>query len=220
MKPTFEINLAAISLDKFRDMLALGYLVPSRLLLREEIEIRFQKITENGIHTLEDLLATVKSKPRYAELISKAGLSEDYATLLKREVQSYIVKPMKLSDLTFIDKSILDRLSANGIVTTKDVFELIQELGIERFIDQTDLAAEEGKQLECYADLSRVIGMGPQSINWFYNSGIRTVKDLLRLSNAEIIERLNKANSDQKYSRIELKEKDIQYCRQKAEWLD
>lgn len=84
MKNDYHIDLEKYSLDKFKKELYESELLPSRKILKDNINERFKILENNGIENLHDLKLSLKTPKKTREFAVKSGLPEDYLLILLR----------------------------------------------------------------------------------------------------------------------------------------
>ena len=121
MNSGFHIDLSKISIDDLQRTLTTGYVLPSRQVLKEDIENRFDFLRSAGINDLEALLVELKTKQKVESFSKRTGLPIDYLTILRREVNGYLSKPISLAKIPSVGKEIIQALSSIGIKNSKVV---------------------------------------------------------------------------------------------------
>ena len=93
---SYYINADKVNLEDLLTRITETDLVPSRVLLLENIKENFNKLKTNGILTLAEFRKSVKNSKKIAPLANKTNISEEYLTLLRREVEGYFPKAFSL----------------------------------------------------------------------------------------------------------------------------
>ena len=96
----YNINLQAINLAEYKNELITGYLPPSRMLLKNDIDKQFEKLGYQGIDNAWTLLLALKTKNRILQLAAKSGIPAEYLVILSREIRSLVKKPIALGSFT------------------------------------------------------------------------------------------------------------------------
>jgi hypothetical protein len=94
----YYLDLGKFSLKKLKGLLKSTRLLPSQQILQEKIDERFACLEGNGIENLEQLQKALKTKSAVQSFAEATGLPPDYLTILRREVNSYLPKPVDLKD--------------------------------------------------------------------------------------------------------------------------
>jgi len=213
MSDSYHINLQDISLDQFKQTLKQAELIPSRRILKEQIDQRFERLQAQGISNLEDLLCAAKNAKKIADLANNTGLSEEYLTILRREVNALLPQPKNLRDYPGIEPAVIEKLEKRGIRNSKQLFlaarnkqERIQ-LSQAADIDPTKLL-----EMVKLADLSRVYGVGPIFARLLFDIGAETVESLAQADSEQLFRQLEKKYLEAGYSKADFKERDIRFC--------
>ena len=69
----FYIDLKKISIREYKEMLKKSDLLPSRLVLKEDIEQNFERIAQQKVHNLEELLNILKNKINFKTFLPKVA---------------------------------------------------------------------------------------------------------------------------------------------------
>jgi hypothetical protein len=121
----YYIDLNGISIDQYQEILRAADLLPSRMILKENIDEIFGLITEQGIATVADLQQALKNKNRLQCFSQQSGIPEDYLKILIREVNSYQPRPNKLSDFPGVAADVVHKLERAGIKNTMQLFDRV-----------------------------------------------------------------------------------------------
>ena len=98
MTENYFIDTDKFSIDKFRKILLTKEILPGRIILKEDLDERFDILKTKKIKTLSDLLETLKTKQKIDRFSKETGLTVEYLTILRREANSYMSVPVKLID--------------------------------------------------------------------------------------------------------------------------
>lgn len=98
MTENYFIDTDKFSIDKFRKILLTKEILPGRIILKEDLDERFDILKTKKIKTLSDLLETLKTKQKIDRFSKETGLTVEYLTILRREANSYVSVPVKLID--------------------------------------------------------------------------------------------------------------------------
>lgn len=98
MTENYFIDTDKFSIDKFRNILLTKEILPGRIILKEDLDERFDILKTKKIKTLSDLLETLKTKQKIDRFSKETGLTVEYLTILRREANSYMSVPVKLID--------------------------------------------------------------------------------------------------------------------------
>ena len=213
MTENYFIDTDKFSIDKFRNILLTKEILPGRIILKEDLDERFDILKTKKIKTLSDLLETLKTKQKIDRFSKETGLTVEYLTILRREANSYMSVPVKLIDLPFIETEIINKLELHGIRDSKQLVENGAKLkDRQKLSEKHNLLFDKLSELVCLFDLVRITGVGPVFARIIYDSGINTVKNFLSYDAFELFERLTKTNSEKGLTKAKFTQKDIEYC--------
>jgi len=150
-------DLDAISLAKYQAILEGADLLPSRRILQEDTAARFAVLRAQGLESVVDVQAALKTKAKLQAFARESGLDEGYLAVLRREINSLQPKPNKLSDLPDTPGAVVSALADLGIKQTAQLYDRVRTPA-----DRAALAAEAGVdegeilRLAKLTDLSRI----------------------------------------------------------------
>ncbi len=210
----YSINLAKITLDEFQQILTSIDLLPGRRVLLENLPETIAALKEKGISQLEALRKQLANKQKYPELAASLAVSPEYLTILNREVNSYLSKPVALSELGIFSGPELETLASAALKTTRDLYEQAATPTLRHGIAaQLALAPEKFLHALQLSDLLRINGVGPAYAALLWQIGVQSAADYLRLPSAEILARCLQAGA-------KLGLKDVDYCKRFCRKLD
>jgi predicted flap endonuclease-1-like 5' DNA nuclease len=212
MSDSYHINLKDISLDQYKQTLKQTELIPSRWILKEQIDQRFERLQAQGISNLEELLSAAKNAKKIADLAKNTGLSGDYLTILRREVNALLPQPKNLRNFPGIEPAVLEKLEKRGIRNSKQLF-----LATRSKQERTNLS--QAADIDPTRDLSRVYGVGPIFARLLFDSGADTVESLAQADSEQLFRQLEKKYLAAGYSKVDFKERDIRFCIRMAQNL-
>lgn len=189
MTCSYHLDPAQYSVRQFRENISGREMIPSRMILKEDLQGNFQILEDQGICSLADLLAVLKTKKKRAEFSLRTGLSEHYLTILNREAKSYFPKPIRLEKFSGIPEQELENLQSRGITHTRHLFEAAsQHRDRGRWAEELEISVEDLDRLICLSDLVRLYGFGPVFAEMILDVGICSVKEILELTPEEVLE--------------------------------
>ncbi len=217
----YSIDLASISLDEFCQTLLTVELLPSRRRLADEIE----RVTENlgrvGIRDLAGLRKLLAAKASYPELGDRLGVDAEYLTLLNREVNSYVSKPIPLTKLGYLDDDGLTALAECGIKSTKDVYRrTAAKTDRARLAEESGVTDERLERLLGLSNLVRINGVGPAFAEYLLDAGLRGPADFIGRDLRQMVEDYSTQVPDGPRLRIEDLEFVQRYCTGLAEEIE
>ncbi len=189
MKKQYHIDLTKFSLRQLKSSLQNRELIPSRVILKEKLEERFNTLKINGIKNLQDLADALKTKQKIETFSKKADLPVDYLTILNREAKSYLPSPKRLKDFPGIDSKDIDALESIGIKNTKQLFNKGKNAGeVKKLSQLTGIPIDKLNELVALSDLARLYGVGPVFARIIYDAGIKSAKSFVKHKAETLVE--------------------------------
>ncbi len=189
MEIQYHINPSSFSLQQLKDNLLSRELIPSRRSLKIDLEKRFKILEDRKISNLLDIINTLKSKKKIEEFSVSSGISIEYLTLLRREVNSYLPNPVPLKKFPGVSVEDMDRLSEKGIKNSRHLYEKAGPKSTRvALAKMVGISLEDLEELVGMADLSRAYGVGPVFARILFDTGIHSIRELIAYSPEEIIQ--------------------------------
>ena len=217
----FEIDLKKISIQDFKGILLSKRILPSRVLLLDDIDRNFERLSELKPNTVHDLIANLSTPKKMAEIAECTSISIEYLTLLKREASSYKTKPVQLSQLLVNDLNLLHLFLEEGIKNSKQLFEQSYhkenaELLSKRIKQPIEIIAH----LLMLCDLTRINGVGVVFAQILVENGIRSVSLFKTGTTEQLLDIYDTATQIIPVKqKVKLLPNDIRHCIEMAELL-
>ena len=220
MADDYYVDLEGFSLERFKEVLETKELLPGRVILKEQLDERFKLLDSMGITNLQELWETLKTKKRVTNFADESGLSPDYLAILRREVGSYIPKPVNVKELPDIETETIERLASADIKTTKHLFDSAktkrQRAGLSK---ELDIPPEVMLELIKLSDLVRIVGVGPVFARILYEAGVDSLEAFVTQSPDELLAKTQEVIVSRGYAPGNIREEDIVYCLETARLL-
>lgn len=110
----YHLDLKTFSIEKLQDLLKSVRLLPSQQVLRENIDERFACLKQHGMENLQQLWNALKTKAAVQSFGAATGLPVDFLTVLRREVNSYQPRPIRLKDFPGVDPEVIRTLGVSA----------------------------------------------------------------------------------------------------------
>jgi len=216
MTEQYHVDLAQFSLEKFKQILETGDVLPSQKILKEKISERFAILKLMGITNLKELLAALSTKKKVEHFSEASGLPQDYLVILKRRMGVYTPKPIDLKDLPGIAPLYIERLAALGVKQTQQLFACARSRAERAELSQrADVPGEVILELVKLSDLARAGYVGPAFARLLYETEIDTIEKLSNQSPEVLYEKLMATNHERNLYKASIPAvKDI------ASWLE
>ena len=178
MNDQYHINLEQYSLQKFKSNLQSRDMIPSRVILKDDLDERFQILVDCGITNHKELIYALKTKSKIEQFAEDTGLSTEYLTILNREAKSYLSNPVRLDKYPGLSGNYVEKLEENGIKNSRHLFNAAKDMNDRvEIAKNTDIPIEILDELIGLSDLSRIYGVGPVFARMIYDLGIKSVSE-------------------------------------------
>ena len=193
----YYLDLEAFGLFKLKDSLVHGRLLPSQQILLEQIDERFAVLEQLGFENLEQLQKALKNKKAVQSFAAESGIPADYLTVLRREVNSYQPKPIKLADFPGVDPVAVAKLNRLDIKNTKQLFSHILTPEDRRELaDQNQIDDEDILELTKLTDVARTKWVGSKFARLLVESEYDTVEKVAGSDYEELYDALVRVNDE------------------------
>jgi len=209
----YGINLKAISLPDYRDMLKAKELLPGRRLLLMGIDEAFDKLQAAGFGDAEALLKGIGTPKKLEAISRQTGISPEYLILLKRELGGLQVKSVSLGDFPYLPPEVAAQLREKGLKDSQDVYEATQGFAEpEMLCEPAGISEIQAREVCALCDLVRINGVGKVFTHILVDAGYRSARDIADEDAAHLRDNANWISANPKYNLEPLGEKDAQYC--------
>lgn len=209
----YSMDLSKISIEAYKEILKNKYLLPSRKILHQDMDSRFDTIHYHNIRNLAELMSSLSTSRKLSAFAKESGLSEDYLSILRREIGSIEPKAVLIKEFPEIEDKIYVSLATARIKSSKDYYEFYDSLKDKKEITQKiSISEEESRELFCLCDLVRINGVGAIAAKSFFDAGYKSVYDVANTNAVDMLERVSKVNAIKHYYKTNFGTKDMQFC--------
>lgn len=193
----YHIDLEKISIDNYRTKLETAYLPPSRMILKDRLDERFGYLKSLEIKNVKELIQILKKKDKFSELQNVECLSGDYLTILLRELNSILPKPVKVREFKGIPKETITKLEKSGIKNTVKLFDcVINYESRKKLASDTGIQDNEMLALTKLTDLSRIRWVGTTFARMLLDLGVDTVEKVSQADPVDLHTKVNQLNKE------------------------
>lgn len=217
---SYHIDAENISLDDLRERIEATDLVPSRASLTEKIREKMKALEKQGIKTLASLRDGLKNSKRLAAVAEATGIDTQYLIILRREVESYIPKPVALKVFDWLPKNEIVKLERNGIGDTATLYEMTNSVK-----KRTELAKSTGLDiatLEIFArlaDLMRVQWVSPTFARMLIVVGYDNAVKVAKANADDLCKALSSINAEDRFFKGKIGLRDIKRLTHAASYV-
>jgi hypothetical protein len=208
----YYIDLGSVTLDEYREKLRNAYLLPSRRILKESIDLHFDYFKNIGIANVKQLQQILKKKGTIEEM-SKNSLSAEYLTILLREINSLHPKPNKITEFTTISQETANKLEKAGIKDTVTLFDRVKskknriQLAAETSVDEKEI-----EELTRLTDLSRIKWVGAAFARVLYEAGFDSSEKVSKADYNDLYNKITALNRERNLYKGNIGLNDMQLC--------
>lgn len=205
------MDLSKISMEDFKESIVNRYLVPSQEILRENVDANFEVLINEGITTMHDLQQAIKTQKKVEIFSQKTGLDIQYASTLRREVNSYHPKPKNLKEFPGVNLETVENLGKLGIKTTMQLFDhILTPEKRDELASQAKAGRKDIDELAGLTDLVRIKWVGHVYARMMYDAGYDSACKVSQADPKELYDKLMEINKDKQYTKSNFAFHDIQ----------
>ena len=205
----YYIDLTKISMDAYREMLLTRYLIPSQMILRNNINTYFERLKESGIQNMQDLLIKLKTKKNAQALAKTLDIPEDYMVVLRREVGGHHPPARKIDEYPTIRDEIKVALGAEGITLSNQLYPLVlTPANRKRLGDMVQASENQLLHIAKLMDVTRLRYVSPLFAILLVHSSYDTVAKISKADPKAMYDELAEINADQQFFKGKLGKND------------
>jgi len=216
----YYIDLTGINIDEYREILKSADLLPSQMILRDNIDEIFGRIKMQEIENVEELRKALGSKKKLQGFSEQSGISEDYLKILIRNVNSYRQRPSKIRDFPDVSEDTISKLEDLGIKNTLQLYDRIltpqsrYEISSRTGISESDLL-----RLAKLTDLCRIRWVGHTFAYVLLEAGYDTAEQVANANHNQLYEQVKELNEEKQIFRGHIGLHDMKLCVEAAREL-
>jgi hypothetical protein len=216
----YYIDFEKISIETYKNLLFTKYLIPSQRVLLEGIEENFEKLNENDIISMNDLLVSLKTKKKAMDFAEKADMSIDYIIVLRREISGRKPSVRKIVDYPTIDIEVKEKLVACGLNSSKDVYDFFVEKGLRESAAILSISEEAAVHIARLMDVTRLRYVSPIFSTVMVLSGYDTVEKISKADAGAFYNAIRKLNKEKGIYKGNIGLNDIKFLIEDTELVD
>ncbi len=200
MKIKYSVDFNKFTISKLRNLLRTTQLLPSQKILKEQLDESFDAIENEGIKNLDELQKVLKGKADVTSFSEKTGISEEFLTVLRREINSYNPKRRKLNEFPFVDSNLVSKLQAMDIKDTQEFFDRAAVIRDRTALAKSlDMDIEPILELTKLSDVIRLRYVNQAFATLLVKAGYDSVEKIARSSHDTMYADLKSLNAGNKY---------------------
>ena len=217
----YYVDLKTISIDYYKEVLKTAEILPSWKVLKSDIDKNLNTIKRHNINNLDELLVMLKDKGKIQEFSEQSGLPVNYLSVLKRVVNGYRQKPIRVKDFTCIDEDVVFRLEKIGVKNTFHLYkEALTNEKRKELSKKSGISSEKIKQLAKLTDLSRIRWVNHTFAYVLLEAGYDCVQKVAKANHRKLYETIKQLNKEREFYKASIGERDMKMIIESAKSLD
>ena len=189
---SFHIDTTQILFDELVRRIKATDLVPSRMLLLDDIDQKMKVLKMHGVTTVSDLRQQIKNAKQIDIVSNKTGIDARYLNLLRREVESYFAKPIKLKAFSWIAEAELSKLANGKIDNTAKLLDAAKNnFKQQELLDATGIKKKTLDELLKLSALTRIQWVNHNMARMLVLSGYDSLEKIIGANPETLCENLN-----------------------------
>ena len=216
----YYIDLKAISIDEYEETLKAADLLPSHMILKDELEENFMLIKKQKIENVEELRSALRSKTKLQDFSGNSGISEYYLKILIRNVNGYRQKPNTIKDFPGVPDDVVLKLEDLGIRNTLQLFDRVLTPNSRKELSsQAGIHEREVLRLSKYSDLCGIRWVNHTFAYVLLEAGYDTTHKVADADHQELYEDVKKLNEERQIYNAHIGLHDMKLCVESAQTL-
>ncbi|MBN2878246.1 MAG: DUF4332 domain-containing protein [Clostridia bacterium] len=177
----YYIDIEKITLDEYKDILKGAYMIPSRQMLKDDIDANIDIFIAMGIENVAQLQSLLKSKAKVQSISKDTGLDEKYLNAMRLELSAYTEKPTKISEFGCLNNDTAVKLETVGIKDTLLLYDrVITDEKRQELSSLSGVSIDEIEKAAKLADISRIRWVNHTFACVLYASGYDSVEKIAK----------------------------------------
>jgi len=216
----YYIDLSGMSIAKYKQILKSADLLPSHMILKNNIDEIFGRIEMQEIENVEELRQALRSKKKLQSFAEQTGISADYLKILARNVNGYRQRPSKIKDFNDVSQVTVLGLEDLGITNTLQLYDRIltpqsrHEISSLAGISESSLL-----RLAKLTDLCRIRWVSHAFAYALLEAGYHSAEQVAESDYNELYEQVKKLNDERQVFRGHIGLHDMKLCVEAAREL-
>jgi len=217
----YYTDLKSISIHKYKEMLKVADLIPSRMILKENTDRNLDRIEAHDILNVDELQKVLKNKSKLPDYSKRFDVPERYLEVLRAEINGYLQKPNRIKDFACIDEETTQKLEALGLNNTLKLYgEVLNHEKRHELSMRTGISEEEILKLTKLTDLSRIRWVNHTFAYVLLEAGYDTVEKVAKADYQKLYETVKQLNKEREIYRAHIGVNDMKLCIESAKGLD
>ena len=216
----YYIAIENLGIGEYLEQLKSADLLPSRRVLKDDIENRFAIIRKQNIQTVGDLIDALKNKNKLKVFSQCSGLEEEYLKILIREINSNKPTPNKIRDFPGVIEEIVLKLADHGIKDTLQLFPFVlTKTDRKALAEKLEIEEDQVMQLTKLTDLSRIRWVNHTFAYMLFETGYDAVWKVAEADPQTLYEDIVRLNIERNIFKGKIGIHDMKLCIEAAKML-
>jgi hypothetical protein len=217
----YYIDLESISIDTYKQTLRTADLIPSWMVLKENIDENLDTIKKHNINNIGELKKAIKTKDKVQEFSKQSGLPENYLAVLRRVINGYHPKPNRIKDFPYIAEDVVGKLEALGLKNTLKLYEkVLTPEKRDELSEKSGISKNEIERLTKLTDLSRIRWVNHTFAYVLLEAGYDTAEKVANADYQELYETVKQLNKEREIYKAHIGVRDMKLVIEAAQGLD
>ena len=215
---SYYIDLQEISIGAYKQTLVESDLLPSRMILKEQIDANFERIQAQNVQNVEALFLALKTKKKLQQFAIQSGIDEAYLTILRRELNSLRPKPNKIQDFPDIADETISKLALHGIKNTYQLYpHILTPQDRQTLAKKTAVSLSEIVKLAHLTDLSRIRWVNHTFASVLYKADYGSAAKVAHADYKKLYEDVRNLNKEKNLYKGQIGVHDMKLCVEAAQ---
>jgi hypothetical protein len=185
-------------------------LIPSRAVLLDGLNEKFQKLANCDITTLAMLREKMKNARQITSLAGETGIDEEYLILLKREIEGWFPKAFSVDEFNWLPEKERRVLKEQGLTNAPKLYEALQDAsGRAALSRQLNIEHASLDSLSTWVDLTRIQWVSPLTARLLAAAGCDSALKVASADAEDLCHRVETVNAEQQYFKGKIGLRDI-----------
>jgi hypothetical protein len=178
--------------------------------IKHDIEKNAAILEGTGVGNLAGLRKVLRNKKKLPEFSRQTGIEEDYLVLLRREIEGWVIRPIKIGDFFWLDEQLINTLHEIGLGSTDKIYNRLsiedEKLEITR---NYNLSREDLDYILNLSTITRIRWVSPVVARILIESGYHTIEKIKHANPGKLCKEIDQLNSSRNYFKGKIGERDI-----------
>ena len=217
----YSIDFSKVSLEQFKKDIKNKTFIPSRQIIKDEVDIHFDAFKKAKINNCKELQSIINDKKAKVKLLKDSVISDEYLTVLLREMNSIQAKPLKLKEFNWILNETINKIEKTGISNTKILYERLgKSKERKEFSKTTGINEKEIIELLKLSDLVRIQWVNSTFAHILYLTDFDTVEKVSKADHKDLYNKVASKNDEMKLYKGKIGLNDMKLCIEAAKYIE